>query len=64
MTGGIIPQSPAVSVVKKDRILISHSNTEILVGECGYVDRDYPDLLLPDLLWQIELKEEASNIYV
>lgn len=44
---------------KKDKILISRSNTELLVGECGYVDRDYPDLFLPDLLWQIEPKKEA-----
>lgn len=36
---------------RKDTILISRMNTPALVGECGYVDRDYPDLYLPDRLW-------------
>ncbi len=36
---------------RKDSILISRMNTPTLVGECGYVDRDYDDLFLPDRLW-------------
>jgi type I restriction enzyme S subunit len=35
----------------KDSIVISRMNTPALVGECGYVDRDYPNLFLPDRLW-------------
>lgn len=32
-------------------IIISRMNTPALVGEVGYVDRDYPALFLPDRLW-------------
>ncbi len=39
---------------KKDRILISRANTPTLVGANVYIDRDYPNLFLPDKLWQIE----------
>ncbi|MCX6178763.1 MAG: restriction endonuclease subunit S [Chlorobiales bacterium] len=34
-----------------DTIIISRMNTPDLVGECGYVDRNYPKLFLPDRLW-------------
>ena len=37
---------------KKGSIIISRMNTEALVGASAYVDRDYPDLYLPDRLWQ------------
>jgi type I restriction enzyme, S subunit len=36
---------------KKDSIIISRMNTPEFVGECGYVDRDYDNLYLPDRLW-------------
>jgi type I restriction enzyme, S subunit len=36
---------------RKDSIVISRMNTAALVGECGYVDRDWPHLFLPDRLW-------------
>lgn len=38
--------------VVKDRIIISRMNTPALVGESGYVSEDYPNLFLPDRLWQ------------
>lgn len=38
--------------VKADRLIISRMNTPDLVGSCGYVPQDYPDLFLPDRLWQ------------
>lgn len=37
---------------KKDRVIISRSNTEAFVGASAYVDEDYPNLFLPDKLWQ------------
>lgn len=37
---------------QKNSIIISRMNTPLLVGECGYVDKDYPMLFLPDRLWQ------------
>ena len=39
--------------VKHDSIIMSRMNTPSLVGENGYVDRDYPELYLPDRLWEI-----------
>lgn len=38
--------------VKANRLIISRMNTPELVGSCGYVDRDFPNLFLPDRLWQ------------
>ncbi len=40
---------------RKDTIIVSRMNTPQLVGECGYVDRDYLDLYLPDRLWMTHL---------
>ena len=37
---------------KKGRIIISRMNTPELVGASGYVEKDYPNLFLPDRLWQ------------
>lgn len=36
---------------KYDSLIISRMNTPELVGECGYVDRDYPFLFIPDRLY-------------
>ena len=38
--------------VKGNRLIISRMNTPELVGSCGYVPRDFPNLYLPDRLWQ------------
>lgn len=38
--------------VRAGRIIISRMNTEALVGASAYVDKDYPNLFLPDRLWQ------------
>lgn len=37
---------------KKGMIIISRMNTPELVGASGYVYKDYPNLFLPDRLWQ------------
>ncbi|MNU65373.1 putative type I restriction enzymeP M protein [compost metagenome] len=37
---------------RKGSIIISRMNTEALVGASAFVDEDYPDLFLPDRLWQ------------
>ncbi len=34
-----------------DSIIISRMNTPELVGECGYVFADFPNLFLPDRIW-------------
>jgi len=41
-------------------IIISRMNTLDLVGECGYVDKDYPNLFLPDRLWMTRFKREST----
>lgn len=38
---------------KGKTIIISRMNTPELVGECGYVEKDYQDLFLPDRLWMV-----------
>ncbi|MDX5630656.1 MULTISPECIES: restriction endonuclease subunit S [unclassified Brenneria] len=37
---------------RKGQIIISRSNTEALVGASAYITQDYPNLFLPDKLWQ------------
>lgn len=37
---------------KAGQIIISRSNTENLVGASAYIDQNYPNLFLPDKLWQ------------
>lgn len=37
---------------KCGQIIISRSNTEALVGASAYIEHDYPNLFLPDKLWQ------------
>ena len=44
---------------KKDHIIISRMNTPDLVGECGYVVKDYPNLFLPDRLWMMSFKKKS-----
>lgn len=44
----------------KGTILISRMNTPDLVGECGYVDRDYPNLFVPDRLWMTRLMQDCD----
>ena len=46
---------------KKDHIIISRSNTLDLVGQSGYVEQDYPNLYLPDKLWQIILENPLKT---
>lgn len=36
---------------RKNSIIISRMNTKELVGECGFVIEDYPNIFLPDRLW-------------
>jgi hypothetical protein len=39
--------------VSANTILISRSNTEELVGACALVERNFPDLHIPDLIWEM-----------
>lgn len=46
--------------VKADTIIISRMNTPLLVGESGYVETDFPNLFLPDRLWQTIMRKEQN----
>lgn len=45
---------------RKSQIIISRSNTENLVGASAYINSDYPELFLPDKLWQTIPKPDAN----
>lgn len=44
----------AVISPRRDRIILSRMNTPGLVGASAWVPSDYPNLFLPDRLWQLE----------
>lgn len=48
---------------KYDTILISRMNTPALVGESGYVDKDYLNLFIPDRIWMTETVD-IKKVYV
>ncbi len=45
---------------RADTVLISRMNTIDLVGECGYVDADYPYLFVPDRLWMTRFRKDSE----
>lgn len=46
---------------RSGEIIISRMNTPQLVGEIGYIEKGYPDLFLPDRLWQTKLYENVDG---
>ena len=46
----------ATTPLRQDTLLISRMNTPDLVGEVGYVDRDYDWLYLPDRIWMTRMR--------
>lgn len=46
--------------VKANRLIISRMNTPELVGSCGYVPKDLPNIFLPDRLWQTVFSESRE----
>lgn len=48
--------------VRKNTIVISRMNTEALVGANAYVDRDYPNVFLPDRLWQTVISRKDVDV--
>jgi type I restriction enzyme S subunit len=47
---------------KSDSIIISRMNTTELVGKSAYIFKDYPELFLPDRLWQTEKGKLPHNV--
>ena len=50
--------------VRANTIIVSRMNTPELVGACGYVEQDYPNLFLPDRLWQVHFINSVVVKYV
>lgn len=50
--------------VRANAIIVSRMNTPELVGACGYVEQDYPNLFLPDRLWQVHFLDSVVVKYV
>jgi len=48
--------------VKRNSIIISRMNTEALVGANAYVSDDYPNLFLPDRLWQTIISRSDVDV--
>jgi type I restriction enzyme, S subunit len=46
--------------VSKNTLIISRSNTEDLVGAVCYVESDFPNLFLSDLLWRVSAKDDRK----
>ena len=47
------------SSVRAGTLLMSRSNTADLVGSTVLVEEDHPDRFLPDLLWEITLRDDS-----
>ena len=45
-------------------IIVSRMNTPELVGAAGYVEKDYPNLFLPDRLWQVHFVDDVEVKYI
>ena len=45
---------------RQNTLIISRMNTPNLVGEVGFVERDYPNLFLPDRLWMTRLRSDSG----
>ena len=45
---------------KADTIIVSRMNTPDLVGECGYIERNYKDLFIPDRLWMTAISKQSK----
>ena len=50
--------------VKANTIIVSRMNTPELVGACGFVEQNWPNLFLPDRLWQVHFVKSVNVKYV
>jgi type I restriction enzyme S subunit len=47
--------------LSKDTILINRKNTRALVGSSKYVEKDYPNIFLPDLIWELNVNKSLVH---
>ena len=45
---------------KQGAVIVSRANTSALVGASVYIEKDYPDLFLPDKLWRITTTQDYN----
>ncbi len=50
-----------VCSVRRGDLLVTRANTFDLIGASGLVDRDYPNLFLPDKVWRVVLKQGGRD---
>lgn len=50
--------------VCSNTLIVSRMNTPELVGACGYVDKSYSNIFLPDRLWQVHFKTHTNVKYI
>ena len=50
--------------VRANTIIVSRMNTPELVGACGYVEKDYDNLFLPDRLWQVHFRNQENVKFI
>lgn len=50
--------------VRKNTIIVSRMNTPELVGACGYVEKNYDTIFLPDRLWQVHFVDTVYVKYI
>lgn len=43
---------------KRNTLLVSRMNTPELVGQCGFVGQDHPNLFVPDRLWMTRFRDD------
>ena len=54
----------AKCAVEKDSVIVSRMNTPERVGACGYVERSFPNLFLPDRLWKLKFQENVDTYFL
>lgn len=47
--------------LRANTVLVSRMNTPALVGESAFIDRDYPELFLPDRIWMTVFQDEKES---
>ena len=50
--------------VEKDSVIVSRMNTPERVGACGYIERSFPNLFLPDRLWKLRFQENVNTYFL
>lgn len=63
----VLPQNTEIRkgvFPRKGDMLMSRANTRELLGATALVDRDYPNLILPDKIWRITCRYVETTIFL